>query len=379
MSLRILLLDAYDAASHQYWRAALKQMLPEIEFTELILPPRYFSWRIRGNSLSWGQGDLPQLEPSALKNNYDLVLATSMVDLSALRGFIPLLGLLPTLVYFHENQFEYPLGFTGKQQVEPQIVNLYSALCADAVVFNSEFNRDTFLSGVKKLLKKLPDQIPKGLDQKLSTSSSVLPVPIIELSDTPSLIVKTEALNGINIVWNHRWEYDKGPERLLAFIEQSIEQDLEINYYILGESFRSQPKEFAQIQQLLAANKRQRLVQYGYVDNAVKYHKILQQADYVLSTSLHDFQGLSILQAVAFGVRPLVPNRLAYTQWFGSDACYQSDQNVQQEALSAVGFLKQELRREGELAVIDIDQLSLANMRSDYLQLFEKTITTNAQ
>ena len=101
--MRILLLSAYDADSHIYWRKGLVAHLPEHQWTVLTLPGRYFSWRMRGNSMSWAFS-----EYETLSQPYDLVIATSMTDLSALRGFVPSLANTPTLVYFHENQFAYP-------------------------------------------------------------------------------------------------------------------------------------------------------------------------------------------------------------------------------------------------------------------------------
>ena len=108
--MKILLLSAYDADSHRYWRKHLVENFPEHQWTVLSLPGRYFSWRIRGNSLSWAFGE----QSEKLKRQYDLVIATSMTDLFSLRGFIPSLGNIPTLVYFHENQFDYPATEAGQ-------------------------------------------------------------------------------------------------------------------------------------------------------------------------------------------------------------------------------------------------------------------------
>ncbi len=46
---KVLLLSAYAAQSHVYWRRGLQQMFPQWDWTCLELPPRYFSWRVRGN------------------------------------------------------------------------------------------------------------------------------------------------------------------------------------------------------------------------------------------------------------------------------------------------------------------------------------------
>ena len=98
--MKTLLLSGYDAASHKRWRLELQHHLAHHQWTQLALPPRYFNWRIRGNSMSWAFS-----QRELLAQQYDVLIATSMVDLSALRGFIPSLAAIPTVLYFHENQF----------------------------------------------------------------------------------------------------------------------------------------------------------------------------------------------------------------------------------------------------------------------------------
>lgn len=149
--MKVLLLSGYDAASHKRWRQGLADHLPDISFTQLALAPRFFNWRIRGSSLTFAR-----LKTAALKAHYDLLVCTSMVDLSALRGMVPELAAIPTILYFHENQFAYPPSAQQHKSVEPQIVTLYSAVCADKIVFNSAFNRRSFLAGARQLLQKLP-------------------------------------------------------------------------------------------------------------------------------------------------------------------------------------------------------------------------------
>ena len=222
--MKVLLLSPYDAASHRYWREGLVEAFPEYDWTVLTLPPRHFNWRLRGNSLSWAFGGDEQL-----RADYDLLMVTSMTDLSALRGFRPELSRLPSIVYFHENQFAYPDSGRQFPSVEPQILNLYTALTADRMVFNSLYNRDTFMEGVSKLLKKLPDQVPQGLVEKLSKASSILPVPLREgvrekeETNSPTHKIKQP----FTIVWNHRWEYDKAPERLLGAMEELHEKGVD--------------------------------------------------------------------------------------------------------------------------------------------------------
>ncbi|HCH25463.1 MAG TPA: DUF3524 domain-containing protein, partial [Oceanospirillaceae bacterium] len=223
--MRILLLSAYDADSHRYWRQQLVAQFPTYQWTQLVLPGRYFNWRIRGNSLQWALSERPTLE-----QEYDLIVATSMVDLSSVKGMVPNLASIPSLVYFHENQFAYPVSqqqtSAAKQaNIEPMIVNLYTAVCATQLAFNSTYNRDSFIAGVADLMQRLPEKLPPSLLDDLRKKSQVLPIPIT-LQSHPSKQVNNSP-KPFNLVWNHRWEYDKGPDLLLACLRELREQQMD--------------------------------------------------------------------------------------------------------------------------------------------------------
>ena len=99
----MLLLSGYHASSHRFWSDQLITGLPEFDWTLVALADRHFYWRIRSNALTFA------LEHrDALQQNYDLIIATSMVDLCNLRGLLPTLSSVPAILYFHENQFAYP-------------------------------------------------------------------------------------------------------------------------------------------------------------------------------------------------------------------------------------------------------------------------------
>lgn len=315
--MKILLLSAYDAESHRLWRERLRAGLPDCQFTMLVLPPRYFSWRIRGNALSWAYA-----ERQVLSAGYDLLLATSMVDLATLRGLVPELTRIPTVVYFHENQFAYPQTAAQNASVEPQMVSLFSALAADRVVFNTEYNRSSFLDGLNALLRRLPDQVPEGLVDRLAANSRVIPVPVDGPAAPSVRSLAPSSSDRFALVWNHRWEYDKGPEKLLAAIA-ALPPDLPLTCHIVGQQFRREPAAFAELHQLLVT--RGWLGNWGYLASIEGYHRLLANSHAVLSTALHDFQGLAVLEAVAFGCLPVVPDRLAYRELFAPQWRYASD------------------------------------------------------
>ncbi|WP_010322237.1 tRNA-queuosine alpha-mannosyltransferase domain-containing protein [Marinobacterium stanieri] len=360
--MRILLLSAYDAMSHRYWRQGLVKAFPEHQWTVLSLPPRYFAWRIRGNSLSWAFN-----ERATLEQPYDLIVATSMVDLTGLKGLVPALANIPTLVYFHENQFAYPESAHAVKSVEPQILNLYNALAADRVVFNSAFNRDTLLQGARKLLHKLPDQVPPNLVALIEQKTEVIPVPLPAEVFCPS----KPSTDPLQLVWNHRWEYDKGPELLKAAVEQMLSNNLDFKLHLVGQQFRHTPKVFEDIKQLLEQH--QKLGRWGHIESVQEYRALLQGSDAVLSTALHDFQGIAVLEGVAAGCTPVVPDRLAYRELFAAEYRYQE----QDEASSLMHKLQhlEALKQAGQsLPCPNIEHLSWDALRPKYAKAFSKSI-----
>jgi len=313
--MKILLLSAYDAESHKRWRTGLVNNLSEHEWVTLTLPPRYFAWRIRGNGLSWGVS-----QRDTFCQPWDLIVATSMVDLATLKGLVPEIARVPTVLYFHENQFAYPSTRRQFSSLEPQMVNLYAALAADVLVFNSDYNRNTFLEGVEELLAKMPDAVPQGVAGKLNRKANTLAVPL-EASAFTAREQRQERGQGLHILWNHRWEYDKGPARLLEAI-CAMPESLKLTCHVVGQQFRQRPPEFEKLRELLIV--RGWLGQFGYIEDAQVYRQLLRSSDVVLSTALHDFQGLSVLEAVAAGCVPVVPNRLAYQELFADRYRYLS-------------------------------------------------------
>ena len=324
MKKKILLLSPYDILSHQYWWQGLQAQFPEYQWTVLTLPPRYFSWRIRGNSLSWAFS-----ERESLQQHFDLLIACSMTDLSSLRGFIPELGKIPTLVYCHENQFLFPQTEHQHAAIEAQILQIYTLLCADKVIFNSCFNRDSFFKGARSLLKKLPDNVPKNVISLLENKSLVIPVPLQNIQAEKA---KNEKFT---LVWNHRWEYDKGLQQLLLLIEGLCEKNIDCRFHLIGQHFRNIPESLEKAGDLLKQHKL--AGEIGFIENKKDYFALLSESHLVLSTSLHEFQGLAIMEAVLCGCIPLLPDRLSYPEFFDKEFLYASfPENPQQESASAL-------------------------------------------
>lgn len=308
--MNILLLSAYDAASHRYWREQLVAGLPEHHWTVLTQPARHFSWRVRGNSLSWAMNQRELLE-----RPHDRIVATSMVDLAGLKALVPALATVPSIVYWHENQCAYPQQPGRALHLEPLLANLFTALAGDCLLFNSAYNRDSFLQGVDSFLAQMPDETPAGVVQRIRDKSQLLPVPLDDGLARREHVARRKG-DPLRLVWNHRWEYDKGPEILLAAVKVLLQRGFAFRLDILGQSFREAPASLLALITLLREQAPQCLGLAGGLPAREAYLQRLCENDVVLSTALHDFQGLAVMEAVACGCTPLVPDRLAYVERF---------------------------------------------------------------
>ncbi len=299
---QVLLLSPYRSDSHAAWADWLTSNLDGVDWQVLELPGRHFAWRIRGNPLSW-LDCIPAAAP-------DLILATSMVDLATLKGLHPHLARIPTWYYFHENQFAYPISNHQVRTIESRIVQLYGALAADRLLFNSRFNRDSFLTGVDEFLELMPDATPDGVRQRLEPRCHVLPVPVAPITPAKE---RDQQL----IVWNHRWEYDKNPELFVDALLRLAERGVDFRLALLGRRPRATPAPLARLRQALP----DRIVADGRLGDD-EYRAVLGRSGIAVSTAIHEFQGISMLEAASAGVRPLVPDALCYPEQYPAEYRY---------------------------------------------------------
>jgi len=298
----IWLLSAYRSASHAAWADWLVKNFKAFNWYKLELPGRHFRWRIRGNPLSW-LNKLPEEKP-------DLILATSMVDLATLKGLHPHLANIPCIYYFHENQFAYPTSQTQHESVDPQMVQLYGALAANKILFNSAYNQNSFLNGIDQLLKKLPDEIPENITTQLKNKAEILPVVIINIKPH-------EKKNPKLILWNHRWEYDKSPQVFADALHKLNLKSTDFQLALLGERPTTKPAALLQIEKEFG----NRIIVNEKVSK-IEYLKYLSQSSIVVSTAIHEFQGLSLLEAVSAGAVPVVPDNLCYPEQYAEKFRY---------------------------------------------------------
>jgi glycosyltransferase involved in cell wall biosynthesis len=211
------------------------------------------------------------------------------------------------------------------------MVSLYAGLSAQCLLFNSNYNRSSYTQGCEHMLNAFPDAVPPGVVESLAEKSAVLPVPLDFSEPVPA------ATDGpaLQLLWNHRWEYDKAPERLLEIVKGLRQSGLDFVLHVVGQQFRQQPPVFDELHQVLV--KAGALGHWGYIADRGEYLNLLARCEVVLSTALHDFQGLAMMQACGAGCSPLAPARLAYPEWLDESCLYASDEDKpQREAAAAV-------------------------------------------
>ncbi len=316
---KVLVLEPYYGGSHKNFLTGLAHHLPFV-FDFLTLPARKWKWRMRF-SAPFFAARLPE------KREYDAIICSTFVDVATLRGLGPSwLSDIPVLTYFHENQFAYPVQVNDERDFHFALTNLTTALASDRIAFNSLYNRDSFLKGAEKIIKKAPD-MKMDLLHGLLKKSSVLH-PGIDFSEQDNFAGNEKSVSSMPIpivVWNHRWEHDKNPEMFFNALYQLDDLGVEFQLMVLGQSFQRKPDVFIEAQKKL----KHRLIHFGFLENRQQYLRCLQKATVVVSTALHEFYGIAVIEAVRAGCRPLLPNRLSYPELFPSDFLYEDDFFVQ--------------------------------------------------
>lgn len=312
--MRILYVEPFEGGSHAAFSRVLTGAL-DADWTTLTLPGRHWKWRMRGSAAYFAQE-----HAQTLARGYDLVVASSYVPLAELVGLVPALAAVPRVLYFHENQ----LAFPTRGQPQPRdhhfgFTQLVSALAADRCVFNSAYNRDSFLEAAAGLLRRMPDAVPKGWVETIRNRAVVLGVPQAWTDEPVAASSKDPA--GPLLLWNHRWEHDKNPETCLRGLAELAEQGVSFRVAVCGQRFTRAPTVFEELEPRLRAH----AVQWGHAD-AVTYRGLLDAAEVVLSTAHHEFFGVSVMEAVHHGARPLVPDRLAYRELWPDVFRYRDDE-----------------------------------------------------
>ena len=344
---RILAFEPFDAGSHRAVRRAIEKY-SEHEWTWITRPGRGWKWRMRLAAVEMIE---EAHRRGALRGRpFDAIFLTSLMSAADLRALLPR-GMrdLPIVLYMHENQAAYPEGRATEEprrrDLQFALTNLTSILSAERVLWNSRWNRKSFLDGLAGILSHAPDLKITDWDGRIRSKSAIAWPPVDvpgELRagrsdgepNAPSprperdaigpgrVLRKTNAVGGgegpsrdqgergpIRVVWPHRWEHDKGPEDLLE-VARVHTASLNLRWILLGETYRKIPPAI----ETFLAEFADRIDHAGFLPDREAYLEWLCRADWVLSTARHEFFGIAVAEAMWCGCLPWLPERLSYPE-----------------------------------------------------------------
>jgi len=302
--MRILAIEPFYGGSHKQFLDGLCAH-SEHEFDLFCLPARKWKWRMRGAALNFAE----MLD--AHDKPIDLVLVSDYLALADLIGLRPeRMAGIPTAVYFHENQLTYPVQEESERDYQFAFTNIMTCLTADRVFFNSDFHRTSFLDALGPFLARMPDCRPGGIVERIKWKSETLPLGVDLSAFDAYRAARRSADDPALILWNHRWEYDKNPEEFFSVLLDLAESGLRFDVAVAGETFRSYPPIFDEAKERLG----ERVVQFGYLPSEEAYARLLWEADIVVSTAIHEFFGIAVVEAMYCDCFPLLPKRLSYPE-----------------------------------------------------------------
>jgi len=343
--LNILYLEPFYTGSHKQWIDYYKKKSRH-KITILGLSGKKWKWRMHGGAITLAK------KFNKLNMQFDLIICSDMLNLPIFKSLCAnKIQNTKVAMYFHENQLSYPWPPNDpdpklKRDLHYAFINYTSSLVSDYNFFNSKYHLNIYMKDLKGYLNKMPDLKNKETINTIKKKSSVLhigcnlkgvPIKKIKYNKTPI------------ILWNHRWEYDKNPNDFFNTLFKINNKKIDFSIVILGEKGKEYPKIFDKAKEKL----KDKILHFGYCKSEKEYRDWLLISDILPVTSIQDFFGVSIIEAVSSCVYPILPNRLAYPEILSIDKNKKLFYNS-----------KQELKNKIEYVIINIDLI-----RQDSLQL----------
>ncbi|QDT62849.1 tRNA-queuosine alpha-mannosyltransferase domain-containing protein [Calycomorphotria hydatis] len=338
--MHILALNPFHTGSHAAFLEGWSQW-SEHRFDVRGLSGHHWKWRMRHSAITFAQ-QLHAAQLHAEAGDWDLLFCTDMLNLAEFKGLAPKhLRDLPTVAYFHENQLTYPSRTAEERDLHFAFSNLTTALAADAVWFNSDYHRRTWLEALPKFLSRMPDHAPRNAVEQIADKSRVLP-PGIDVKADSTVPIKPNP-GPLHIAWVSRWEHDKQPELFHAALQRLRLNSVPFELSILGERFAEVPPVFEQMRNDFSDH----IQHWGYAADRAEYLNILRGADVVVSTAAHEFFGIAVMEAAACGAVPVVPDDLAYRELFAGSLAFLTD-GTAEETAKALAVAAQQKRQHVE-------------------------------
>jgi len=305
--MKVLFVEPFYTSSHKRWLDGWVKH-SELEISVLTMPGRHWKWRMHGAAVSLAK----RLDED--RSTYDVIMVSDMLDLASFKGLIRPRPQAKFGVYFHENQLTYPWSPDDKD-VDLQrdrnyaFVNYTTALAADFCWFNSEYHQRSFLDELPIFLKAFPDHRNLDSVKEIVGKSQTMHLGM-DLKDFLSISFEQKDYSKPILLWNHRWEYDKNPEQFFEMCFALQDKQVKFQLIVCGEKYGQYPEAF----DLAKTRLQHEIIHWGYATTKGEYISLLEKANVLLVTSNQDFFGGSVVEAIAAGCVPFLPDRLAYPE-----------------------------------------------------------------
>ncbi len=299
---KVTVIEPWLGGSHRAWALGLAEHSSH-DIRILGLEPRGWRWRLRA-SAPWFADQLHQ-QPQA-----DVILVSGLVDAAVLRGLVG--RQVPMVLYMHESQGAYPRAAEASE-VDGAVRNWSSMLAADQVWFNSDYHRRIALGVVDRLGAEMPDEQRVRTTEQIESKSDVV-YPGVDLGWTQP---KSRSEGPPVILWPHRWEHDKNPEVFERALHRLVQQGLDFRLVLAGaDGLDGNP-----IRARLMERFRDQVFACGPFDQ-VSYRRWVNASDLVVSCTSHEFFGMAVIEALAAGCSPVLPNDYSYPELVGGAGLY---------------------------------------------------------
>ena len=299
---RGLFIEPFFGGSHRtFANGLLKHGGHDLEL--LTLPGQQWRRRMRMGA------QLLARQVSQQEKRFDFLLVSDMLDLSTFLSLTrPQFERTPVLLFMHENQLTYPRLRGTKLNSWFGQINYLSALAAEQVAFNSEYHLNDFLQALEHLEDQPNNWLTREGISAIRAKSTVLSVGVdlVSLGKRPA----TQATRSDSplILWNHRWEFDKSPEAFVRTVTTLAEEGLDFRVAVAGEKGDNPSPAMQELPTTLG----KRLVQFGPVEGRENYAQLLWESNISISSTRHEFFGISTVEAMFCGCLPIAPHRYNY-------------------------------------------------------------------
>ena len=332
----IWLVSPYHTGSHRAWADGYVRHSRH-PLRLLTMAGRFWKWRMQGGPL-----ELAELARQALADGVPrAILATDMVNLPAWLGLSG--ANLPAACRSRSTCTRTSSPIRWRPGEKPDLtyamLNWLSQVAADRVIFNSAYHLEAWFDELPRLLRHFPDYNHLEPDRhragpvRLSCRWALMwprQPPCVRSRPVPRRCCSGTSAGNMT----------SGPDRFFHLLYRLQEDGVDFQVAVAGENFRNVPEEFEVARTRLA----DRIVHWGFVDDVAAYRQLLARADLVISTAMHEFFGISVLEAIAAGAFPLLPAALSYPELIPAElhpAClYHDDDDLYAKARTRLDLLR---------------------------------------